>query len=127
MAESSEPLVVSLPTGEGLREALGVVAGVEFVDWDLIEPAPRERIDLVVPPYWGHARHLAAIGGVDARLVQWQSIGYNGIDAHLPAGVPVANAATVHEASTAELALALALAAQRDIPCLLYTSDAADD
>ncbi|GAA1592186.1 2-hydroxyacid dehydrogenase [Leucobacter chromiireducens] len=115
-------LVVSLPA-EGLREALGEVPGVEFVEWDLAEPAPRERFDIVVPPYWGGARQLAALAAVEARLVQWQSIGYNGVAKHLPEGVPLANAATVHEASTAELALALTLAAQRGIPEFVRAGD----
>lgn len=108
-------LVVSLPA-EGLREELGEVPGVEFVDWELTGPPPREYIDIVVPPYWGGNRQLAALADVEARLVQWQSIGYNGAAKYLPEGVPLANAATVHEASTAELAIGLALAAQRGIP-----------
>lgn len=108
--------VLSLPTDPGLREAVGEIDGVEIVEWDLEGPAPRERIDIVVPPYWGSARLLSALGSVDARLVQWQSIGYNGVDRHLPAGYPLANATTVHEASTGELALALTLAAQRGLP-----------
>lgn len=117
-------LVVSLPSGEGLREALGEVPGVEFVDWDLDGPAPQGRIDIVVPPYWGGVRRLAALADVEVGLVQWQSIGYNGVGKHLPAGLPFANAATVHEASTAELALALTLAAQRGIP--QFVRDAED-
>ncbi len=116
-------LVVSLPA-EGLREALGEVPGVEFVDWDLVGPAPRERIDIVVPPYWGGTRQLAALAEVETRLVQWQSIGFNGVAKHLPEGVPLANAATVHETSTAELALALTLAAQRGIPEFVRAGDA---
>lgn len=115
-------LVVSLPA-EGLREPLGEVTGVEFVEWDLTGPAPRDHIDIVVPPYWGGNRQLAALAGVEARLVQWQSIGYNGITKYLPEGVPLANAATVHEASTAELALALTLAAQRGIPEFVRAGD----
>ncbi|MCW2289468.1 phosphoglycerate dehydrogenase-like enzyme [Leucobacter luti] len=116
-------LVVSLPA-EGLREAIGEVPDVEFVEWDLAGDAPRSSIDIVVPPYWGGNRQLAALAAVNARLVQWQSIGYNGAEKYLPAGVPLANAATVHEASTAELALGLALAAQRGIPDFVRAGDA---
>lgn len=116
-------LVVSLPSDEGLREAVGDVPGVEFLEWDLDGPPPRERIDIVVPAYWGGVRPLAAVAGVETRLVQWQSIGYNGVDRHLPAGVPFANAATVHETSTAELALALVLSAQRGIPAFVRAGD----
>jgi phosphoglycerate dehydrogenase-like enzyme len=50
---------------------------------------------------------------VRTRLVQSQSIGYEDVEEHLPDGVRFANAATVHETSTAELAVGLALAAQR--------------
>ena len=107
--------VVSLPTDPGLREAIGEIEGVEFVEWDLDAPAPRTRIDIVIPPYWGGVRRLAKIAEVEAQLVQWQSIGYNGIERYLPKGYPLANASTVHEAGTAELALGLTIAAQRGI------------
>lgn len=108
-------LVVSLPDDE-LFEAMGEVPGVEFVRWDLTGAPPRPSIDIVLPPYWGGVEQLERIADVETRLVQWQSIGFNGVADHLPEGVPFANASTVHEASTAELALALALAAQRNIP-----------
>lgn len=117
MAETSDPLFVSLPSTEGYREAFGEVPGIEFLTWDLKEAPPRGRIDIILSPYWATGRPaLAAIGAVETRLLQWQSIGYNGVADHLPAGVPFANAATVHEASTAELALGLTIAAQRGIP-----------
>ncbi|QIK63539.1 2-hydroxyacid dehydrogenase [Leucobacter viscericola] len=108
-------LIVSLPSDPGLREALADQPGVTFVDWDLEGPAPSERIDVVVPPYWGGAKEFHLLANIDVQLVQWQSIGYNGVDRYLPEGIPLANAATVHETSTAELALALTLAAQRGI------------
>lgn len=115
-------LVVSLPD-EGLLEELGELPGVEWVAWELDGPAPREHLDIVVPPYWGGAELLERLEGTSVGLVQWQSIGFNGVDAHLPAGIPLANAATVHEASTAELALALLLAAQRGIPEFVRDGD----
>lgn len=108
-------LTVSLPDDPGLAEALGEVPGIEFVSWNLDSPPPNEHIDIVVPPYWGGSERLDAIAQTETRLVQWQSIGYDGVREHLPEGVPFANAATVHEASTAELAVGLALAAQRGI------------
>lgn len=74
---------------------------------------PRPRIDLVVPPYMSLARALPLVAGLQTRLVQGQSIGYEGIAELLPAGTVFANAATVHETSTAELAVALTLAVQR--------------
>lgn len=109
-------LVVSLPEDPGLAEAVGEVAGVTFVSWNLDGPPPREQIDIVVPPYWGGRKRLSALASVTARLVQWQSIGYDGVDRFVPAGLPLANATSVHEASTAELAVGLTIACQRGLP-----------
>jgi Phosphoglycerate dehydrogenase and related dehydrogenases len=109
-------ICVSLP-GRTLRHALGEVpADVELVQWDLASPAPRDSIDIVVPPYMDTLDRLRRLSAVRTRLVQSQSIGYDGVADALPAGVVFANAATVHETSTAELTLALILAAQRGIP-----------
>lgn len=121
-------LVVSVPTDPGLLEALAAEfpsgSGVAFVTWDLDGPALASQIDIVIPPYWGGRKRVARVAEVHPRLVQWQSIGYDGVEKSLPDGIPLANAATVHETSTAELALALALAAQREIP--RFVRDAAE-
>ncbi|GAB3610186.1 2-hydroxyacid dehydrogenase [Humibacter ginsengiterrae] len=113
-------IVVSVPGSALLNtyEALPGPSpqGVEFVQWDLKSPQPRDHFDIVVPPYMGGIAVLAALEGVRAELVQSQSIGYDGVASVLPAGFVFANAASVHETSTAELALALMLAAQRGIP-----------
>ena len=109
------PLRVCLPA-ENLLDALTPIDGVEFVLWDLAGPAPAGRLDLLVPPYMGKATALAAVEGVDVGLVQSQSIGYDGVSAVLPPGVPFANAAGVHETSTAELAVGMMVASQRGIP-----------
>ncbi|MGK0722400.1 2-hydroxyacid dehydrogenase [Leucobacter sp. W1478] len=116
-------LTVSLAADEGLAEAVGEVPGVNFVTWNLDGPPPVPQLDLVVPPYWGGNRQLAKLAEAEVRLVQWQSIGFNGVEKYVPAGVPVANASTVHETSTAELALGLALAAQRGIPEFVRQGD----
>ncbi len=79
-------------------------------------PAPQQQIDIVVPPYMSMSGVIDALRGVDVGLVQSQSIGYDGIADILPPGFVFANAASVHEASTAELAVGLAIAAQRHIP-----------
>ena len=113
-------IVVSVP-GSALLNTYQALPGplpqgVEFVKWDLTSPPPRDRFDIVVPPYMGGIAVLAALEGVHAELVQSQSIGYDGVASVLPAGFVFANAASVHETSTAELALALMLAVQRGIP-----------
>ena len=64
----------------------------------------------------GASDRLGVLDGVPVRLVQSQSIGYDDVLTTLPPGHVYANAASVHETSTAELALALLLAAQRGIP-----------
>ncbi len=112
---TTRDFIVSVPT-ERLRAALAEVdPRVEVIVWDMAHSAPYERVDIVVPPYLDGTRPLAMLRGMKTWLVQSQSIGFDGVEAALPAGVVYANAASVHEASTAELALALILAAQRGI------------
>ena len=109
-------LVVSVPD-RALADALGVPpVGVDLIVWDMTKAAPRESIDLVVPPYMGAHQVLGRLAGVRTRLVQSQSIGYDGVAAVLPPGVVFANAVSVHEASTSELAVALILASLRGLP-----------
>ncbi|GAB3395299.1 2-hydroxyacid dehydrogenase [Humibacter soli] len=112
-------LTVSLP-GTALLDAYNALPGtppdVEFVTWDLQAPPPRDDFDILVPPYMGGIAVLRNLAGVSTRLVQSQSIGFDGVADVLPSGIVFANAATVHETSTAELTLALILAAQRGIP-----------
>ncbi len=48
-------------------------------------------------------------------VLQLQTLGYDGVAEVLPAGITVCNAVGVHEGSTAELAVALLLASQREI------------
>jgi len=105
-------LRVALPD-QKLMDALEGTAGVELLLWDLTGPAPEGRIDLLVPPYMGKPGALAALDGVDVGLVQSQSIGYDGVADVLPDGCVFANAAGVHETSTAELALGMMIASQR--------------
>lgn len=117
-AERPEPtrLRVTLP-GVELAGALGDLPGkVELVRWDMAGPAPHHDIDLVVVPYLPGNAHLRRLDGVRTRLVQAQYLGYDGVAEALPPGHVYANARGVHETSTAELALALLLAAQRGIP-----------
>ena len=110
------PLVVAVPTESLGQELASISSQVEIHVWDMKAPPPAARIDLVVPPYMGGATSLSALEGLNVGLVQSQSIGYDGVADSLPDGIPFANAASVHETSTAELALALALAAQRQLP-----------
>lgn len=113
MSDSIRNLVVSVPTEQLAADVGAVPDGVELVVWPMDAPAPRDRFDMVVPPYMSMARVLSRLEGVEVGLVQSQSIGYDGVEEILPRGLVFANAASVHETSTAELAVALTLAAQR--------------
>ena len=109
-------LLVSLPDSRIRGLFAGAPEGIEFIEWDMTGPAPVDSIDIVVPPYMGTTMHLDRLAGVKTRLVQGLSLGYDDIAGVLPPGHVFANAVGVHEASTAELALALILACQRGIP-----------
>ena len=114
-------VVVSVPTEQLAEDLTPPPEGVEVIVWDLSTPAPRPVIDIVVPPYLGGGRRLPMLETVETRLVQGQSIGYEGMKERLPEGTVFANAASVHETSTAELAVALTLAAQRGIPHFVHS------
>jgi phosphoglycerate dehydrogenase-like enzyme len=90
--------------------------GIEFIEWDMTGPAPVDAIDIVIPPYMSGTASLAQLASVKTRLVQSLSLGFDGVEKVLPPGHVFANAASVHETSTAELTLALILASQRGIP-----------
>lgn len=107
-------IVVSTP-GTALATALGEPPeGARLIRWDLDGPAPEKDIDIVVVPYMDASGRYQWLEGIRPRFVQSQSIGYDNVQ--LPPGIVFANAASVHETSTAELTLALILAAQRGIP-----------
>lgn len=108
----STTIVVSVPD-EQLLKSLEGTEGAEIVLWSMEGDAPRTDIDLVVPPYWNGVSPLARLEGLPVSLVQWQSIGFDAVADVLPKGVRLANAATVHETATAELAVGITIAAQR--------------
>ncbi len=112
-------LVVSVPSADLARALepmpVPMPEGVEVIVWPMDAAPPRDHIDLIVPPYMSPGLGIPLLADVSSRLVQSQSIGYEGMAEMLPAGIVFANAATVHETSTAEFAVGLALAAQRRI------------
>lgn len=123
MSTSIPSLVVSVPTEETAAALLPLPEGVEVIVWGMESEPPRDSFDIVVPPYMSASSVLPLLSGVRTRLIQGQSIGYEGVAEHLPAGHTFANAASVHEASTAELAVALTLASQRRLPTFLRAQD----
>jgi phosphoglycerate dehydrogenase-like enzyme len=109
--------LVTLP-GQEWVDAVGPVSGIELAVWDLDgAPDRADEVRVVVPPYIGGGDRLAALSGLpNLELVQLLTAGYDNVLAVLPEGVRLANATGVHDASTAELAVALALASLRDFP-----------
>lgn len=108
----SEPIVVSVPTTE-LLAALEGTPDAEFLLWDMSANAPRDDIDIVVTTYLDGPEPLARLVNLNPKLVQWQSIGFDRVADYLPEGIPFANATSVHETATGEIALGLTIAAQR--------------
>lgn len=116
MTADAHSLTVSVPSTEALADLGDLPKGVEVVVWDMTDPAPRPRIDVVVIPYMSDATRFARLEGVETGILQGQSIGYDGVADRLPPGRVFANASSVHETATSELAIALTLAAQRHLP-----------
>lgn len=116
---------VSVPSAR-LAEDLSDIDGADVFVWKMDAASPRPRIDIVVPPYMSGQDPLARLEGVEVGLVQGQAIGYEGIEDRVPAGTVFANATTVHEAATAELAVALTLTAQRGIDRFVRAQEKGD-
>lgn len=120
---TSPSITVSVPSTR-LRDDLGTLPdGVEVVVWDMTDAAPRDRFDMVVPPYMSLDGVIERLSEIEVGLVQSQSIGYDNVEGRLPDGLAFANASSVHETATAELAVALALAAQRRLPDFVRAQD----
>jgi phosphoglycerate dehydrogenase-like enzyme len=114
---SAARVVVSVPD-EDHAAALADVEGVDVVVWDM--ECPHERgpeVRLAVMPYMTRLTVGDISEGLEAlEAVQVQSAGFEGFLEGLPPGVALCNAGGVHDASTAELALALTLASIRQVP-----------
>ncbi len=128
MTRGIPPLIVTVPTerlAADVRERLGTSAAeqVEILVWTMQDAAPHAHLDIVVPPYMSMAKVLSHLADTEIGLVQGQSIGYEGVADLLPEGLVFANAASVHETSTAELAVALTLASQRRLPAFVRAQD----
>ncbi len=94
-------------------------SGEEPVDvrvWDMTGPTSLEP-GFVVLPYIGASGVLGRLAELPSlRVVQTLTAGYENVLPHLPDGVALATAAGVHDASTAELAVGLTIAALRGFP-----------
>ncbi|MFC8368636.1 MULTISPECIES: 2-hydroxyacid dehydrogenase [unclassified Streptomyces] len=111
-------------------EIEGLPEGPHYRFWDGGEEFPADPADCVfyVVPYMKPAgvgvRPMPLMRSV--RVVQTLSAGTDNVEPglkHLPAGVRLCNARGVHEASTAELTLALILASLRGVPDFVRAQD----
>ncbi|MFJ7071362.1 2-hydroxyacid dehydrogenase [Streptomyces sp. NPDC098781] len=107
----------------------GLPAGWDTVVWDGTDQEPLgqglEAVEFFVIPYTFTAAALPVLPRLPSlRVVQSLSAGVDDLLPHLPAGVTLCNAKGVHDASTAEHAVTLVLAALRDIPALVRAQDA---
>lgn len=108
-------LRVSVPDDSWLDSLDDLTDRVELVVWDTATAQPEGHLDLVLRPYVLDNSVLPGFDTARMGLVQAQSLGFDGVADALPAGGTYANAVGVHEASTAELAIALALASLRHV------------
>jgi phosphoglycerate dehydrogenase-like enzyme len=97
---------------------LTVPEGVRWAVYDGAgEPPDVRAVELYVVPYGGPARTVELIAHLPAlRAVQVLTAGVDAVLPHVPAGVALHSGRGLHDASTAEHAVGLILAAQRDLP-----------
>ncbi len=114
---AGQTLVVSVPDPTYIAP-LADIEGVEVLVWGLASPHPRAaEVRFAVTPYLGSVSLRDLMPQVPAlEVLQLQSAGYDHYVADVPPGVALCNAAGVHDASTAELALTLTLASLRGLP-----------
>lgn len=126
-------LTVTLPDDDLLARLADLAAAhphdLRLVRWDMtgpLDPEVAADVDLVVIPHyfvrtegWALLRDLPRL-----RYVQLPSAGYEHARPHLPPGITLLNGRGVHDAGTAELAVALTLAVQRGLPGAVRAMDA---
>lgn len=84
------------------------------------EPEILEKIQFYVPPYMVGPRALEPISSMSSlKVIQSPNAGVDDILKILPPGVTLCNAKGVHDASTSELAIGLAISARRGFPTFM--------
>jgi phosphoglycerate dehydrogenase-like enzyme len=87
-------------------------------------PASAEEVEFYVLPYRFDPYDVELIAGLPKlRVVQTQTAGVDHVRKHLPEGVLLCNGRGIHDASTAELAVGLMIAAQRGFPDFVRAQD----
>jgi phosphoglycerate dehydrogenase-like enzyme len=90
---------------------------VDVYDGHTTPPSSLDDVRFYVPPYMGGPHTVELIARMPAlEVVQTLTAGVDNVRPHLRPGVTLCNARGVHDASTAELGVALILASLRGIP-----------
>lgn len=99
-----------------------------FVPEDGVEPPTSiAEVEFYVPPYQFSSRDSGLLAQMPSlRVVQTMSAGVDHLLPFVPDGVVLCRGAGVHDASTAELTLALTLASLRGIPGFVRAQDRAE-
>ncbi len=103
---------------EAARRLGGLPEGLEVDCWtadDDTLPASTGEVELVVLPYLRPGSERVLAGLPSLRVVQTLTAGVDDVAPHVPAHVTLCNAAGVHDASTAELAVGLMIASGRHL------------
>lgn len=105
-------------TPADIRDGLPADLAERVFAWDPGAPVPAQidEVTVWVPPYTSAAADLALMAQMPSlQTVQALTAGVDAYLPHLPDGVTLCNAAGVHDASTAELAVGLTLASLRHL------------
>ena len=82
-----------------------------------LDSSDLSQIDFYVPTYMSGAKGLSYVSKMNnLKVLQMPNAGYEDALAHLRPGLTLCNASGVHDASTAELAVGLAIASRRGFP-----------
>tara|TARA_R110002020_G_scaffold475881_2_gene713565 strand:- start:6000 stop:7019 length:1020 start_codon:yes stop_codon:yes gene_type:complete len=111
--ETCAMITIALPDQQIFDRLAPQLPDVNVIVWGPADGAPPVHVDLALLGYLGAAGGLRSFEGMDVAALQSQSLGFDGIEDRLPAGITYCNAVGVHEASTAELAVGMIISEQR--------------
>jgi phosphoglycerate dehydrogenase-like enzyme/SAM-dependent methyltransferase len=114
----TSPVRVAVPEKQ-MAEDLTAHAGdfaIETSIWSIGDPPPAEPFDILLLEYKAPGPELRQLPAGATRVVQSPALGYDGVATNLGRGFVFCNAAGVHEATTAELAVGLMIADRRGFP-----------